>query len=135
MVFTKLKNKVQQLVEALNGRVRAHHRQMMRMHLDHLQYVEKQIEELETKIDKLLHSRHEAVELLMTIPGVKEDVAASILAEIGDDMSHFPTDAHLASWAGVSPGNNESAGKKKHTNCQRQQRIKSCALTSSLGSK
>ena len=115
MVFTKLKNKVPQLVEALNGRVRAHHRRMIRMHLDHLQYIEKQIEGLEIDIGKLLNPHQEAIDMLMTIPGVQEDVAASILAEIGDDMSHFPSDAHLASWAGVSPGNNESAGKKKGT--------------------
>lgn len=115
MVFTKLKKKVPQLVEALNGRVRAHHRRMMRMHLDHLQYIEKQIEELETEIDKLIHPHEESKHLLMTIPGVQEDVAASMLAEMGDDMTRFPTEAHLASWAGLSPGNNESAGKKKST--------------------
>lgn len=55
----------------------------------------------------------EEKELLMTIPGVKEHGAASIIAEIGVDMSRLPTEEHLSSWAGVSPGNNESAGKKK----------------------
>ena len=58
----------------------------------------------------------------MTFPGVKEDVAASILAEIGDGMSHFPSDAHLASWAKLSTGNNESASKKKSARTAKENR-------------
>ncbi|MGF7050823.1 transposase [Paenibacillus sp. DS2015] len=113
MVFTSLKKKVPDLIEALNGRVRTHHRTMIRMHLDHLEYLEKQLQELEQQIDNLVNPYRNEIELLITIPGIQKDAAASILAEIGTDMSIFPTDAHLASWAGLSPGNNESAGKKK----------------------
>lgn len=113
LVFTKLKNKVPQLVEALNGRVRAHHRKMIQRHLSHLQYLQKEIEKLEIEIDELLNPYHEEIKLLVTIPGIQKDAAASILAEIGTDMSVFPSEDHLSSWAALSPGNNESAGKKQ----------------------
>jgi transposase len=115
LVKTSLKRKVPELLDALNGRVRKHHRRMMRMHMDHLLYIENQIAELEQEIDRLLQPYRESVTLIQTIPGIKEDAAAVILAEIGNDMSCFPSDAHLASWGGLSPGNNESAGKKKST--------------------
>jgi transposase len=113
LVKSHLKKKVPQLVEALNGRVRTHHREMIRMHYDHLTYVEKQITVLETKIEKLLNPYKKEIDLLDTIPGIDKGAAASILAEIGPHMSVFPSNGHLASWAGLSPGNNESSGKKR----------------------
>ncbi len=113
MVYSRMKNKVPQLVEALNGRVRLHHRNMIRFHLDHLQFVQGQIDEIESKIKILVTPYQEEIALLDTIPGINEDAAASILAEIGPDMSKFPSEDHISSWAGISPGNNESAGKKK----------------------
>jgi transposase len=113
MVHTLLKKKVPELVEALNGRVRSHHRRMIRKHLDHLLYLEKEIGTIELEIDELLAPYREEIKRLVTIPGIKEDAAASILAEIGVDMSVFPSEDHISSWAGVSPGNNQSAGQKK----------------------
>ncbi|MGZ0050193.1 IS110 family RNA-guided transposase [Brevibacillus gelatini] len=113
LVKTSLKRKVPQLIEALNGRVRAHHRKIIGMHLDHLRYLEEQIREIEKEIDRLLSPHLDIVEQLITVPGIQKDAAAVILAEIGYDMSCFPSDAHLSSWGGLSPGNNESAGKKK----------------------
>jgi len=113
MVKTQLKRKVPQLIDALNGRIRFHHRKMIQKHLKHLAYLEKEIEVLESDITQLLFPYQEAVDLLVTIPGIQKDAAAGILAEIGCDMTMFPSEGHLASWAGVSPGNNESAGKKK----------------------
>jgi len=79
--------------------------------------IEKMIEELIVKINNEIEAKFkpywEAYELPRTIPGVKAASAASIIAEIGVDMDQFPTADHLSSWAGISPGNNESAGKKK----------------------
>jgi transposase len=112
-VKTSLKNKVPELLEALDGRMRKHHRMMLGLHLDHLSYVEKQLEKVESEIDRLLEPYLELVELLNTIPGIQKDASAVILAEIGNDMSCFGGDPQLAAWAGLSPGNNESAGKKK----------------------
>jgi transposase len=71
------------------------------------------ISEIEERVDSLLKNYKEELELLLTIPGIKKDTAAIIIAEIGVDMGQFPTSQHLASWAGVSPGNHESAGKRK----------------------
>jgi transposase len=75
--------------------------------------LEKEIEALETEIEELLSPYQKEMDLLDTIPGIDKDAAASILAEIGTYMSVFPSEGHLASWGGLSPGNNESAGKKK----------------------
>lgn len=86
---------------------------MIRSSWNHIVYLEKSIQELEIRIDTLLQSYQEEKEILLTIPGIKDHTAACIIAEIGTDMSQFPTSRNLASWAGVSPGNNESAGKKK----------------------
>lgn len=115
LVKTSLKKKAPQIVDALNGRIRAHHRNLIQMHYDHLTYIEDQITQLESEIKKLITPYQEEMDLLITIPGIKIDAAASILGEIGIDMSKFPTEKHLASWGGFSPGNNESAGKKKST--------------------
>ncbi|MBU5445694.1 IS110 family transposase [Paenibacillus sp. MSJ-34] len=113
MVKTQLKRKVPELIQALNGRLRVHHRRMIKRHLDHIAFLEQEIKELEDEIDQLIAPYRLELELLDTIPGISLDAAASILAEVGPDMSHFPSDAHLTSWAGVCPANHESNGKKK----------------------
>jgi transposase len=120
MVKSTLKRKVPELIEALNGRLRLHHRKMIRRHLDHIAYLEEEIQELEAEIEQLIAPYQSEKKLLETIPGIKQDAAASILAELGTDMSHFPSDAHLASWAGLCPANHESNGKKneKRTNVE-----------------
>ncbi|WP_050551678.1 IS110 family transposase [Bacillus mycoides] len=82
--------------------------------------LESSIQQLEDKIDEILLPYQEQVELLLTIPGVKKHSVACIIAEIGVEMNQFPSAHHLASWAGLSPGNHESAGKKKHPNNQRK---------------
>lgn len=120
MVKTQLKKKVPVLVEALNGRVRVHHRDMIRRHYDHLLYVEQEVAALETRIDQLIPPYEKEIELLDTVPGINRDAAASILAEIGADMSVFPTEAHLAAWGGLCPSNNESAGKKRTVEAVRE---------------
>lgn len=115
LVYTTLKNKVPELVESLNGFVRKHHREMLGRHLKSIEFMEMSIKELENDISKKLEDYSEIKEQLIAMPGIEENTAAIIIAEIGVDMDEFPTDKHLASWAGLSPGNNESAGKSKST--------------------
>ena len=111
----RLKNKKEELKKSFNSRVTEHHRMLIKMSMEHIEYMEKQILELDLQIGKLTNNNKikGAVELLDTVPGVDEVAAEVIIAEIGTDMSKFPSAEHLASWAGVSPGNNESAGKRK----------------------
>jgi len=90
-----------------------HHQFMIQASLDHIEYLEKTIAELDRQINEKLKDYHHERELLEEIPGVKEQGSASILAEIGVDMNAFPSAEHLSAWAGMSPGSNESAGKKK----------------------
>lgn len=116
LVKTRLKKKVPYLIDALNGKVRLHHREMIRMHMDTIEFLEEQVEQLEQSIQELLKPYEKEVELLDTIPGINTDAAASIIAEIGTNMELFQTEAHLASWAGICLGNNESAGVKKKPN-------------------
>lgn len=115
MVKGKIKSKVPGLVDALNNRLRMHHREMIRLSWNHLNFLEKSILDVESRIEQCLSPYREETELLDSIPGVNRNAAAVIIAEIGNDMSVFPTDNHLSSWAGMSPGNNESAGKKNGT--------------------
>ncbi len=109
----KLCKKKDELKEALVGNFQEHHRFMLKASLEHIHSIEKIIERLDFEINKKMDKYREEYELLQTIPGVKEHGASSIIAEIGTDMSRFPSEEHLSSWAGMSPGNNESAGKKK----------------------
>lgn len=110
-VYTTLRRKVPQLLEALEGFMTSHYRKMLHLHLTQIECLEKQLLEIEKTIDDYLTPYEDYVERLEEIPGVNRRTAAVILAEIGIDMSVFPTSGHLASWAGASPGNNQSAGK------------------------
>lgn len=103
------------LVKALTGNIRQHHRFMLAQIQDAIDYLETKIGEVQAKIDELLLSEYdrESIELLSTIPGVGKQTAEIILAEIGDNMTQFETERHLSNWAGLSSGNNETAGKKK----------------------
>ena len=110
-----LVKKKEQLRKALNGRVTDHHRFMLDMIRENINYINNQIAQLEARMNTYLKSMEQEVTLLKSIPGVSDGVATGIIAEIGVDMTHFPSHRHLASWAGVCPGNNESAGKKMST--------------------
>ncbi len=113
MARGKLKSKVDQLVEALNGKITDHHRFLLRLHLNNIAFLAEQIQEIDERIQKGMILFRKEETLIQTIPGISKTTAPAIIAEIGVDMSQFPTDAHLASWAGMCPGNNESAGVKK----------------------
>ncbi len=109
----KLRAKLPELRQALEGRVKPHHLVLVERILAHIDFLEESVEAVQAEVDRCLLPFEEAVELLQSIPGVGEVAAATIIAEIGTDMSRFPTSKHLASWAGVCPGNNESAGKTR----------------------
>ena len=109
-----LREKLPQIKEGLKGTTRNHHRKIIKLIYEHLKYLEKEQEEIEKLIDDACEDYKKEIELLDTIPGIDKDSAKAIIAEIGVDMSQFPTVKNLTSWAGMSPGNNESAGVKKN---------------------
>lgn len=108
----RLRAKHDALVAAFEGRVTPHHRRLLQSLLSHLQFLEAQIAELDAWIEEAARPFQRALDLLMTIPGVKRRVAESLLAEAGPDMTVFPTAAHLAAWTGLCPGNHETGGKR-----------------------
>jgi transposase len=112
----KMRDKIPALTEALTGRFTAHHSYLVRMRLSLIDTITAALADLEVEIAKeLTPPLHAARDLLVSIPGWSTTVAEIFLAETGGRMSMFPTGGHLASWAGVCPGNNESAGKVKST--------------------
>jgi transposase len=108
-----LKNKRQDLERALHGLVGPHQKMLIAAQLEHIDFLDRQIARLDQEIAERMRPFEEDLELLDTIPGVGRRAAEEILAEIGTNMERFLTAAHLSSWAGMSPGNNESAGKRK----------------------
>jgi transposase len=104
-----------EFVEALRGRVRDHHRFLLQLHLGQIDALRTAIGQLDERLGDALRPFRELAELLTTIPGVSDIVAQVILAEIGPDMTRFPTAAHLISWAGLCPQSDESAGKRRST--------------------
>lgn len=108
----RLRDKRDQLSKALEGRVKPHHQFVLTELLGQIDNLDETIARFDAEIEKYCRPFEEVVELLDTIPGVARRSAEVIVSEIGNDMSRFPTADHLAAWAGVAPGNNESAGKR-----------------------
>jgi len=108
-----LRKKVIPLRRALDGRVTDHHRFLLEMLMDQLRQLEELIERYTARIEECMRPFSEAEDRLMTIPGVGRQAAEVIVAEIGADMTQFKTSGHLAAWAGLRPGNNTSADKRK----------------------
>lgn len=109
----RLRKKLPELRLALEGRIEEHHRFMLKMQLDRIELFEADIAKLDERLAQKLEPYREALDRLAQIPGVDRVVAAAIVAELGTDMSVFHGAPQLASWAGVCPGNHESAGKRK----------------------
>jgi transposase len=114
MARGRLRNKLRELREALQGRFSAHHALLLRrLTLEHVEQLERSIAELDTAVDRVIAPFAQARDRLDTITGVGKRAAETIIAEIGTDMSVFPTAGHLASWAGRCPGNNVTGGKRR----------------------
>ncbi len=129
----KMKRKQPELERALTGRLTAAQRWVLRELLDQYEQVEAAVTRVEAKIGEELERAPDpflgaAVKLLDTIPGIAETIAQTIVSEIGVDMTRFPTDKHLASWAGMCPGNHESAGKRKSGKTRKGNRYLRTAL-------
>jgi len=112
----RAKQKIPQIIAALEGhQMSDHHRRMIRYSMDHMRFLEEQIEQLDQDI--VAKIREAGLEpqwqLVQSVPGVQETSAAAILAETGTDMTQFPSEKHMSSWTGICPGNNRSAGKNR----------------------
>jgi len=109
---TQTRNRINEIMASVNGTLSGHQKQFLSMMLEHLEQLERHRREVEDAITAEVEKHSEAMLLLCSIPGIDTTAAASIIAEIGTDMSRFPSAEHICSWAGLAPGNNESAGKK-----------------------
>lgn len=109
----RLKCERKDLEKALHGLVGPHQRKLLSVQLQHIQFMDRQILELDGEVKKRMRPFVKELELLDTIPGINLRAAEDIIAETGADMNQFPTSAHFAAWAGICPGSRESAGKKK----------------------
>jgi transposase len=107
------------LVDALHGRVTEHHRFMIQLHLTQVDALREAVATIETRVGDTLGPFRAAVSLLTTMPGLSETTARVLIAEIGTDMTRFPTVGHLVSWAGLCPRLDESAGKRRSTRTRR----------------
>ena len=102
-----------ELEAALRGRMKTHHRFMLRIHLNHLDALNTTIADIDKEVDGNVEPFRVAIEMLTTIPGVSSLAAEVMVSEIGIDMSRFKTESHLISWAGLCPKNDQSAGKRR----------------------
>jgi transposase len=109
----RLREKRTELGRALAGQVKPHHRLLIAEHLEHIGYLNEAIARVSKEIEERLRPFEDSLARLQTVPGVGLRTAEVLMAEVGTDMSRFPSYRHLASWAGLCPGSNESAGKRK----------------------
>jgi transposase len=114
-INTRVKANRAELLEALRGRISAHHRFMLKLHLGQVDALDQAIATIEKEVSLGLKPFRESAQLLSTMPGLSAVSASVIVAEIGVDMSRFKTPGHLVSWAGLCPRNDESAGKPRST--------------------
>lgn len=115
LVKTRVRASRKEIVEALRGRLSAHQRLLLRIHLGQVDAIDKAITQIDDEVGERLEPFRAAVDRLVTIPGVSDVSASVIVSEIGFDMTRFPTSAHLISWTGLCPKNDESAGKRRST--------------------
>jgi transposase len=127
----RLRSKLPALRDALEGSFSSHHALMVSKILAHVDYLDESIAELSDEVERVIAPFSEKVELLDTIPGVDRRMAETLIAEIGVDMGQFPTHKHLASWAGMCPGNEESAGKRRSGKTRKGSKWLRSALTES----
>jgi transposase len=114
LALYRMRAKLPQLKLALQGRVDEHHRFMLKMAMDQVRQLEQQVEAFDRRIEEVMSPlAREAVKRLDQIPGLDQRSAQIVVAEIGWDMSRFPSSGHLSTWAGMSPGNNQSGGKRR----------------------
>jgi transposase len=113
LAHRRIRTSPETLREALRGRVTRHHRFLLALHLKQIGALDEAIAGIDAEVDAHVESFRAAITQLMTIPGIGDLGACVILAEIGQDMSRFPTHRHLISWAGLCPKNDESAGKRR----------------------
>ena len=112
---TQTRNRIDEILISVNGNLSVHQREFLNMMLVYLEQIERHKKLVESAIEVEIEKHSQALSLLCSIPGIDVTAASAIIAEIGTDLSAFPTAEHLCSWAGLSPGNNESAGKRKST--------------------
>jgi len=115
LAHRRIKATPAELEAALRGRVTDHHRFMLGLLLQHIDAIDAAITQIDQEVDGKIEPFRTAIEILSTIPGIHQLSAAVIVAEIGIDMARFPTEAHLISWSGLCPKNDESAGKRRST--------------------
>jgi transposase len=129
----RLRQKIADLERALTGRVKEHHSLLLQLHLEHIDDLNAKLLVLNSEIDRLIARLNEldALRRLDTIPGVGLETAQVIIAELGTDMSRFATAAHAASWAGLAPGKNESAGRNQSSRTRPGNRHLKSALVQS----
>ena len=130
----KLGASKEEIFEACQGFITGHNIYMIGIHRQEIANSEQTIESLNGRIREILQPYDNVLELLKKVPGISSKSAEGLVAEIGLDMSVFPSEKHLASWAGMCPGNNESAGKKKRKDYPGKQTGKKCFNRNSLGS-
>lgn len=130
LVDKRMEAKKPALREALAGRMTDHHRFMLRQHLDQLDHIDRQVAAFDQRIEAVMSPlEHEAIERLDEVPGFDRRTGQNVLAEIGFDMSRFKTPGHLASWAGMCPGNNKSGGRRRTGKTRHANRWLKTALT------
>jgi transposase len=129
MAKKRLRLKIRELTEALEGhQMNDHHRFLIQQSIEHIVLLDQQLERLEARIEEWIKPYEKQYQLLQTIPGIKTMIAAAVLAEIGADMSQFESSGNLCSWAGICPGNNCSAGKRKSSRIKKANKFLLAAL-------
>ena len=129
----RLKASRADIVAAVHGRVTSHHRVLLELHLTQIDALHAAVQKLEQQADEVLRPFREVADRLTTIPGVSDTVARVLVAEIGVDMTRFPTAGHLVSWAGLCPRLDESAGKRRSTRVRHATRWLKTALVQAAG--
>jgi transposase len=130
LVHRRMEAKKPLLREALEGKVTGHHRFMLRSLLDQVDHLDRAVGSFDARIEEVMGpSGREAVKRLDDVPGFDVRTAQNVIAEVGTDMSRFPSPHHLASWAGLCPGNDESAGKRRGGRTRKGDRWLRAALT------